>query len=36
MRRVTPAASAGECGETAFVPANCSFNGSGNKLVCKP
>lgn len=29
-------AAAGECGETAFAPGNCSFNGSGNKLLCKP
>lgn len=26
---------AGECGETAFVGADCAYNGAGNKLTCK-
>ncbi len=29
-------AAAGLCGETAFVPADCSFNSSGKELTCKP
>jgi hypothetical protein len=26
---------AGECGETDFTPANCTFNGLANRLLCK-
>jgi hypothetical protein len=26
---------AGQCGETVFAPAGCSFNAAGNKLTCK-
>ena len=29
------ASMAGRCGETTFAPADCSFNGSGNKLSCR-
>jgi hypothetical protein len=29
------ASSAGQCGETAFAPTDCSFNASGNKLRCR-
>ena len=27
--------SIGECGDTAFAPADCAFNGSGNSLRCR-
>ena len=30
------AVAAGECGQSAFGANNCAFNGTGNKLVCKP
>jgi len=29
------AAAAGQCGETAFVPEQCAFDGKGRKLTCK-
>jgi alpha-tubulin suppressor-like RCC1 family protein len=29
------ASAAGQCGETAFMPVDCSFNGKMNKLTCK-
>lgn len=31
-----PASIAGQCGETVFVAADCSFNRRMNKLTCKP